>query len=211
MVIILPINKFCCIASKNTLTQHLCILVTVPLLYLICTIFCSGIEKCLVFFEGSCIIFSANIASLFWKVLPVLNHLLIVIFGTNLVSTISTNASKKNYVECSIIRNRFNAYFSWEWKILSRQQNSIHKYKQHSSNNLHTTKFSYNFICIPESFNTNISHQLFYYEITFTALKHKSKRWLVSKTNLKSSFERFPVYKNKSESKIYIKFTTSMS
>ena len=128
IIIILPINKFCCIALKNPLTQHLCILMTAPLWYLICTFFCSGTEKCLVFLEGSCIIFSANIASLFWKVVPVLNHL-IAIFGTNLVSTISTNASKKDYVECSIstflviIRNRFNAYFSWEWKTLSRQQN----------------------------------------------------------------------------------------
>ena len=54
-----------------------------------------------------------------------------------------------------------------------------------------------NFICIPESFNTNISHQLFDYIITckFTALEHKFKRgFLTQKLVLK-----FLVYKNKSD------------
>ena len=43
---------------------------------------------------------------------------------------------------------------------------------------MHRT-MEYNFNCIPESFNKNISHKLFDYKIDlceFTALEHKFKR-----------------------------------
>ena len=43
----------------------------------------------------------------------------------------------------------------------------------------HTTIFKW--VCIPESFNTNISHQLFDYTITFVNSQHK-------KTNSKGDF-----------------------
>ena len=48
-----------------------------------------------------------------------------------------------------------------------------------------------NKICIPESFNTNIEHQLFDYKITFVNSKHEnmiSKGNLYSKTGFKRSF-----------------------
>ena len=47
-------------------------------------------------------------------------HLLMVLFGTNLVINISTKALKKNNIQCPIfwfffvqIRCKFNAYFGW--------------------------------------------------------------------------------------------------
>ena len=45
--------------------------------------------------------------------------------------------------------------------------------------------------CIPESFNTNISHPLFDYKITFVNYQHEntnSKGDLYSKTGFKRSF-----------------------
>ena len=41
---------------------------------------------------------------------------------------------------------------------------------------------AYNFVCIPESFNTNISHQLFDYKITFVNSQRKN-------TNSKGDFK----------------------
>ena len=64
-----------------------------------------------------------------------------------------------------------------------------------------------NSICIPESFNTNISHQVFDYKITFVNSQYEnsnSKVILYSKAGFKRSFSRFRLNKNKSESKIYI-------
>ena len=48
-----------------------------------------------------------------------------------------------------------------------------------------------NMFCMPESFNTNISHQLFYYIITFENPQHlntNSKGDFVLKTSFKRSF-----------------------
>ena len=61
--------------------------------------------------------------------------------------------------------------------------------------------------CILESFNRNNSHQLFDKTITFVNSQHKNTIQKViqySKIGFKCSFERFLVYKNKSDSKIYI-------
>ena len=55
-----------------------------------------------------------------------------------------------------------------------------------------------NLFCRPESFNMNISHQLFYYKITFVNSQHEntnSKSDFVQKTGLKCSFLRFLAYK----------------
>ena len=60
----------------------------------------------------------------------------------------------------------------------------------------------FNGICIPESFNANISHQLFDYTIIFVNSQYQNtnaKGDLHSKTVLKRSFLRFLVYKNKSD------------
>ena len=63
--------------------------------------------------------------------------------------------------------------------------------------------YTYNSISIPDSFNTNILHQLFKYKIAFVNSQHE-------KTNLKGDFViknrfkrfvlRFMVYKDKSDS-----------
>jgi hypothetical protein len=56
-------------------------------------------------------------------------------------------------------------------------------------------------ICIPESFNTKISHQLFDYKITSVNSQHENinlKSDFVLKTNFKRSFEIYLVNKNKS-------------
>ena len=50
------------------------------------------------------------------------------------------------------------------------------------------TLIAFNFLCIPESFNTSSSHQLFDYTITIVNLQHYN-------TNLKGDF----VLKNRSE------------
>ena len=50
---------------------------------------------------------------------------------------------------------------------------------------------TFNTFCIPESFNTNISHQLFDYIITFVISQHydlNSKGDFVLKTGFKRSF-----------------------
>ena len=60
----------------------------------------------------------------------------------------------------------------------------------------HTSaNFQYNFCCIPESSNTNISYQLFFttndlYEFTYIQ-EHKSKGDFVLKNSFLTFFERF--------------------
>ena len=53
-------------------------------------------------------------------------------------------------------------------------------------------------ICVPESFNTNISHELFDYTITFLnshRLNTNLKSTIVNKTGFNRPFERFLEYK----------------
>ena len=63
---------------------------------------------------------------------------------------------------------------------------------------------SVNILCIPASSNTNISHQLFEYLIIHSTRTQIQKVFLYSKIVLKVCFKDFFLYKNKSESKIYI-------
>ena len=56
--------------------------------------------------------------------------------------------------------------------------------------------------CIPESFNTNISHQLLNYKLIFVDIN--SKGYFVHKNRFETFVERFLVNKNISESKLYI-------
>ena len=76
---------------------------------------------------------------------------------------------------------------------------------------------SYNNLCIPESFNSNISHQLFYYTITFvnsfddrfgmtnSINKHERLRLLYKhNTNFQPLLKIDCIRQTKSESKIYI-------
>ena len=63
-----------------------------------------------------------------------------------------------------------------------------------------------NWVCIPESFNMNISHQLFDYKIAFANSQCEytnSKGDFELKTRFKTFVLKFLEYKNKSESKIY--------
>ena len=62
--------------------------------------------------------------------------------------------------------------------------------------------------CSPKIFNSNISYNLFYYEITFINSQHNttnSKGDFVHKKGFRRSFERFMLYKNKSDSEWYNK------
>ena len=62
----------------------------------------------------------------------------------------------------------------------------------------------FNKICLPESFNTNISHQLLDYTISIGNSQHNRTQIqnviLYSKPDFKRSFQRFMKYKNKSDS-----------
>ena len=60
-------------------------------------------------------------------------------------------------------------------------------------------------ICIPERFNTNISHQLFDYTIIFVNSQQwntNSKGDLILENYFERLSKRFLVYKNKSDSEL---------
>ena len=87
----------------------------------------------LVLFEKICIKFGAYFASKFKEIMQK-QHLLMVLFGTNLVSSIGTKASKKHHIQYPMkiilmqIRCRFNTHFSWDIDYTDKLSLQLYKF-----------------------------------------------------------------------------------